>query len=47
MKTRSEYLELLKSNVLELKERFGVRSFRILVLLQGMNRAKVVMWMYV
>lgn len=29
MKTRSEYLELLKSNVLELKERFGVRSFRI------------------
>lgn len=29
MKTRSKYLELLKSNVLELKERFGVRSFRI------------------
>ena len=29
MKTRSEYLELLKSNVLELKELFGVRSFRI------------------
>ena len=29
MKTRSEYLELLRSNVLELKERFGVRSFRI------------------
>lgn len=29
MKTRSEYLELLKSNVLELKERFGVRLFRI------------------
>lgn len=29
MKTRSEYLELLKSHMLELKERFGVRSFRI------------------
>ena len=29
MKTRSEYVELLKSHVLELKERFGVRSFRI------------------
>ena len=29
MKTISEYLEFLKSNVLELKERFGVRSFRI------------------
>ena len=29
MKTRSEYLELLKLHMLELKERFGVRSFRI------------------
>ena len=29
MKTRSEYLELLKAHVAELKEQFGVRSFRI------------------
>ena len=29
MKTRSEYLELLKLHMLELIERFGVRSFRI------------------
>lgn len=29
MKTRTEYLELLKSHISELKENFGVRSFRI------------------
>ena len=29
MKTRSEYLELLKKHIAELKEQFGVRSFRI------------------
>ena len=29
MKTRSEYLELLTKHIAELKEQFGVRSFRI------------------
>ena len=29
MKTRSEYLELIKTHISELKEQFGVRSFRI------------------
>lgn len=27
MKTRSEYLELLKTHIAEMKEQFGVRSF--------------------
>ena len=29
MKTRSEYLELIKMNISNLKERFGIRSFCI------------------
>jgi len=29
MKTRNEYLELLRMHISELKENFGVRSFRI------------------
>ena len=29
MKTRSEYLELLKAHISDLQEQFGVRSFRI------------------
>ena len=29
MKTSNEYIELLKSHISELKEQFGVRSFRL------------------
>ena len=29
MKTRSEYLELLNTHITDLKEQFGVRSFRL------------------